>query len=125
LCQASRNLTDRQLDAIASSGGLVGIVYACPFLRADFADVPDTPLALIARHAAYVAERLGVAHVALGSDFDGATIPAELGDVAGVPKLLEALAHVGFSTAERQAIAWGNWRRVLGQWWGEGAPADR
>ena len=83
LCQASRNLTDRQLDAIAASGGLVGIVYACPFLRPDFADVPDTPLALIARHAAYVAERIGVAHVALGSDFDGATIPAELGDVAG------------------------------------------
>jgi len=125
LCQASRNLTDRQLDAIAASGGLVGIVYACPFLRPDFADVPDTPLALIARHAAYVAERLGVAHVALGSDFDGATIPAELSDVAGVPKLLEALADVGFSTAEREAIAWGNWRRVLGQWWGEGAPADR
>ena len=124
LCQASRNLTDRQLDAIAASGGLVGIVYACPFLRPDFADVPDTPLALIARHAAYVAERLGVAHVALGSDFDGATIPAELGDVAGVPKLLEALADVGFSAAEREAIAWGNWRRVLGQCWGEGAPAD-
>jgi membrane dipeptidase len=125
LCQASRNLTDRQLDAIASSGGLVGIVYACPFLRADFADIPDTPLALIAQHAAYVAERVGVAHVALGSDFDGATIPAELGDVAGIPKLLEALADVGFSAGEREAIAWGNWRRVLGQWWGEGAPAER
>jgi membrane dipeptidase len=124
LCQASRNLTDRQLDAIAASGGLVGIVYACPFLRPDFADVPDTPLALIAQHAAYIAERLGVAHVALGSDFDGATIPAELGDVAGVPRLLHALGDVGFSVAERKAIAWGNWRRVLGQWWGEPAAAD-
>jgi membrane dipeptidase len=118
LCEASRNLTDRQLDAIAASDGLVGIVYACPFLRPDFADVPDTPLALIAQHAAYVADRLGVAHVALGSDFDGATIPAELGDVAGVPKLLQALEDVGFSAAEREAIAWENWRRVLDQWWG-------
>jgi membrane dipeptidase len=123
LCQASRNLTDLQLDAIAASGGLVGIVYACPFLRPDFADVADTPLALIARHAAYVAERLGVAHVALGSDFDGATIPAELGDVAGVPKLLGALEEIGFSAAEREAIAWGNWRRVLGEWWGESGAA--
>jgi membrane dipeptidase len=124
LCQASRNLTDRQLDAIAASEGLVGIVYACPFLRPDFADVPDTPLMLIARHAAYVAERLGVAHVALGSDFDGATIPTELGDVAGVPKLLAALEDIGFSAAEREAIAWGNWRRVLGEWWGEARAAD-
>ena len=114
---ASRNLTDGQLDAIGASGGLVGIVFACPFLRPDFADVPDTPLALIAQHAAYVAELLGAAHVALGSDFDGATIPDELGDVAGIPRLLDALTDVGFSAAEMEAIAWGNWRRVLGEWW--------
>ena len=44
LCPTSRNLTDAQLDAIGSSGGLVGIVFAAPFLRADFADDPDTPL---------------------------------------------------------------------------------
>jgi membrane dipeptidase len=117
LCPASRNLTDAQLDAVGSSGGLVGIVYACQFLRPDFADDPDTPLELIARHAAYVAERIGVAHVALGSDFDGATIPAALGDVAGVPRLLDALGEVGFSEPEVAAIAWENWRRVLAAWW--------
>jgi membrane dipeptidase len=117
LCQTSRNLTDRQLDAIGSSGGLVGIVYGCLFLRADFADDPDTPLELIAQHAAYVAERIGVAHVALGSDFDGVTIPAALGDVAGVPLVLDALAEVGFTEPEIAAIAWGNWRRVLDAWW--------
>jgi len=42
LCQASRNLTDSQLDAIGSTGGLVGIVYAVEFLRADFAEDIDT-----------------------------------------------------------------------------------
>ena len=117
LCQSSRNLTDRQLDAIASSGGLVGIVYAPRFLRSDYADDPDTPLALIARHAEYVAERIGVEHVGLGSDFDGATVSAALGDVAGVPKLLQALSAIGFSDAEVEAIAWHNWRRVIGDWW--------
>ena len=96
LCPASRNLTDRQLDAIAASDGLVGIVFGCPYLRRDFADDPDTPLELIAQHAAYVAQRIGVRHVALGSDFDGVTIPAQLGDVAGIPKLLHALAGAGF-----------------------------
>jgi membrane dipeptidase len=117
LCAATRNLTDHQLDAIGSSNGLVGIVFACPFLRADFADDPDTPLELIAQHAAYVAERIGVEHVALGSDFDGATIPAPLGGVAGVPKLLAALGDVGFSDDEIRMIAWENWRRVLAAWW--------
>jgi membrane dipeptidase len=117
LCQTSRNLTDRQLDAVGSSGGLVGIVYGCLFLRADFADDPDTPLELIARHAAYVAERIGVAHVALGSDFDGVTIPASLGDVAGIPRVLDALAEVGFTKSEIASIAWDNWRRVFEAWW--------
>jgi membrane dipeptidase len=117
LCAASRNLTDAQLDAIEASGGLVGIVFATAFLRPDFADDPDTPVALIAEHAGYVADRIGVEHVALGSDFDGATVPAELGDVAGLPKLLDALREVGFDEEELAAICWHNWRRVLAVWW--------
>ena len=119
LCATSRNLLDSQLDAIGSSGGLVGIVFACPFLRADFEDDADTPISLIADHARYVADRIGVAHVALGSDYDGATIPAPLGDVAGTPKLLAALADAGFNEAEVAQVAWDNWRRVLGAWWRE------
>jgi membrane dipeptidase len=118
LCATSRNLTDRQLDAVAASGGLVGIVFACGFLRPDFVDdAADTPLELIARHVRYVADRIGVEHVALGSDYDGATIPAALGDVAGTPRLLRSLGGVGFSSAELELIASGNWRRVLGAWW--------
>jgi membrane dipeptidase len=117
LCAASRNLTDRQLDAIGASGGLVGIVFGCAFLRADFADDADTPLELIATHARYVADRIGVEHVALGSDFDGVTIPAPLGDAAGLPILLTALADAGFTGQEIEAIAWENWRRVLAAWW--------
>ena len=119
LCPTSRNLTDSQLDAIGDSGGLIGIVFACLFLRPDFADDADTPVELIAAHARYVADRIGVEHVALGSDFDGATIPAGVGDVAGMPVVLEALAQAGFTPAEIEAVAWDNWRRVLGAWWTE------
>jgi membrane dipeptidase len=119
LCATSRNLTDAQPDAIATSDGLVGIVFACPFLRADFADDPDTPLELIVKHARYVADRIGVEHVGLGSDFDGATIPAELGDVGGLPRLFDAFASDGFSKSEIDGIAWGNWRRTLSASWSE------
>jgi len=117
LCPASRNLTDAQLDAIGASGGLVGIVFAPPFLRADAADDPTTPLSLIAEHARYVAARIGPEHVALGSDFDGATVPAELGDAAGLQRLVAALEAGGFGEEETAAICWGNWRRVLDAWW--------
>ena len=117
LCPASRNLTDRQLDAIGASGGLLGIVFATPFLRPGFADDPDTPLRLIVDHARYVADRIGIEHVALGSDFDGATIPVGLRGVAGLPRLLEALETGGFGSEEVAAIGWRNWRRVLDAWW--------
>ncbi|MFL5865119.1 MAG: dipeptidase, partial [Solirubrobacteraceae bacterium] len=117
LAPTTRNLTDAQLDAIGASDGLVGIIFGCQFLRPDFADDPQTPLELIARHAAYAAERIGARHVALGSDFDGTTIPIALGDAAGMPKVLEALRAAGFTDAEVADIAWENWRRVLGAWW--------
>ena len=117
LCASTRNLTDAQLDAIAVSGGLVGIVFAAPFIRADGADDPDTPLATIVAHVRYAVDRIGIEHVALGSDFDGATVPDELGDVAGLPRLLDALAAAGFTEDEVRAIAWDNWRRVLARAW--------
>jgi membrane dipeptidase len=117
ICAASRNLTDAQLEAIGQSGGLVGIVFATVFLRPDFGDDAETPLTLIAEHARYIAERIGPRHVALGSDFDGATIPTELGDVAGMTKILQSLRDVGFSADELEGIAWNNWRRVLDAWW--------
>ncbi len=117
ICPASRNLTDAQLEAIGASGGLVGIVFATPFLRPDFADEPETPLALIVEHARHVADLIGAEHVALGSDFDGATIPAPLGDVAGLPRLVAALEEGGFSDAETATICWHNWRRVLAACW--------
>jgi membrane dipeptidase len=115
LCPASRNLTDPQLDAIGSSGGLVGVVFASAFLRPDFAEDPDTPLDLIAEHARYIADRIGAEHVALGSDFDGAVLA--LRDASRIPQLLDALAAQGFSASELAGIAWRNWRRVLAQWW--------
>jgi membrane dipeptidase len=117
LCPVSRNLTDPQLDAIGASDGLVGIVFATPFLRPDFADDPDTPLELIAEHARYVADRIGPEHVGLGSDFDGATIPRAIGGVEGLPRVLDALRDQGFSADEVDGIAWANWRRVLDAWW--------
>ena len=117
LCPAARNLTDEQLDAIGTTGGLVGIVFAIDFLRADAVWSTDTPLSAIVAHARHVADRIGVDHVALGSDFDGARIPDALGDAAGLPRLLDALRDDGFAAEEVERIAWGNWRRVLGASW--------
>jgi membrane dipeptidase len=117
LCPSSRNLTDEQLAAIATTEGLVGVVFAVPFLRSDGADDTDTPLETIVAHVRHIADLVGIDHVGLGSDFDGADVPAELGDVTGLPRLLDALRSDGFAEDEIERIAWGNWRRVLGASW--------
>ncbi len=115
LCPAARNLTDDQLDAIAASGGLVGVNFDVGSLRADGGDDPDTPLSRIADHARYIADRCGVDHVALGSDLDGAKMPRELVDASGFPLVLAALEAAGFEDDEVDRIAWRNWRRVSGR----------
>jgi membrane dipeptidase len=117
LAPASRNLTDEQLDVVGASGGIVGIPYIVDFLRADGAVDRATPLTTVVAHVRHVADRIGVAHVGFGSDFDGGHIPDELGDVAGLPRLLAALADDGFAAGEIAQIAWGNWRRVLAAAW--------
>lgn len=109
----SRNLTDKQLDAIADSDGLVGIVFATGFLRPDGAWDDDTSLEVIVRHIDYLVERLGITRVGFGSDFDGARIPKALGDASGMPRLLRLLQDVGYGEKELCQLAFENWLRVL------------
>ncbi|MEM1269363.1 MAG: dipeptidase [Bacteroidota bacterium] len=114
IAPTSRNLTDKQIDAVAASGGLVGITFYVGDLRPDGKTEADTPLDLIARHARYVADRVGVEHVAFGSDFDGAMVPAALDDAAGYPRVFEALRNAGFTDEDLRQVGTGNWLRVLG-----------
>lgn len=117
LCQSSRNLTDKQLDAIKESDGMVGLNFAVSFLREDGRNDADTPLATMVAHVRYLVDRLGVTRVGLGSDFDGATISKEIGDVAGLPRLMAALAAY-FSEDDLRKLAHENWLRVLRKTWG-------
>ncbi|MGS7337839.1 membrane dipeptidase, partial [Enterobacter kobei] len=63
------------------------VKFGNAFLRADGRRESDTPLTTIVRHIDYLINIMGEDHVALGSDFDGITLPDELGDVAGLPRL--------------------------------------
>lgn len=117
LCASARNLTDRQLDAIAESGGLVGLNFHTAFLREDGRDRSDTPLETMVRHLDHLLARLGEDGVALGSDFDGCLVPRAIGDVAGLPHLIEAMRAAGYGEALIEKIAWRNWLSVLERTW--------
>lgn len=117
LTPVPRNLTDQQLDAVAASGGVVGLNFGIAFLRRTGADDIDTTLATMVAHIDYMVERMGIDHVALGSDFDGTRVPAELGDVTGLPKLMAALRKGGYDDSALRKIAHENWLRVLDATW--------
>ncbi|WP_415182919.1 dipeptidase [Phaeovulum sp.] len=118
ITSSSRNLTDRQLAMVRDSGGVVGLNYATAFLSPEGRQRPFTGWAPVLRHLDHLLSLLGENHLALGSDFDGATLPADLGDVAGLPRLLAAMKDHGYGNELIEKIACKNWLCVLERTWG-------
>jgi membrane dipeptidase len=105
-CDNTRNLTDEQLKGIAATGGVIGIGYW-------ETAVCGRDARSIARAVRYTADIVGVEHVALGSDFDGAvTTPF---DATGLAQITDALIEEGFDEEEIRMIMGGNAVRVLEQ----------
>lgn len=118
LCPHARNLTDTQLDVIAEREGIVGVNLATAFLRPDGRMAGLETLEPLVRAFAHLVERVGEDRVGLGSDLDGAKVPAPIGDAAGLPALREALRAAGFDGPLLEKLCWGNWLRVLRAAWG-------
>jgi membrane dipeptidase len=117
LAPSPRNLTDRQLDAIKDSGGIVGVNFYAGFLRQDGRDDVNTPISRIVEHFDYLVGRMGVEHVGFGADLDGARIPADVGDVTGLPRVVAALRGAGYDETALRKLTHENWLRVLGATW--------
>ncbi len=113
----ARNLTDRQLDAIAESDGMVGLNFAVAFLRPDGRMRADVGLDVMLRHLDHLIGRLGEDRVGLGSDYDGAMVPEGLASVADLPKLRAAMRDHGFDATLMEKLCHGNWLRLLERSW--------
>ena len=105
-CDNNRNLANRHVDGIAKTGGVIGIGLWQTAVCGEDA-------AATARAIKYVANRVGVDHVGLGSDYDG-TVKAPF-DVTGLVLVTEALMKEGFTKDEIGQIMGGNTLRVLSQ----------
>jgi len=117
LCPSARNLTDRQLDAIRESGGMVGLNFAVSMLRDDGKADPDTPIEVMVRHLDHLLARLGEEGVGFGSDFDGTIVPRAIGDAAGLPNLIAALRAHGYDDALLEKLCSANWLALLDRVW--------
>jgi len=103
-CDNHRNLSDNQIRAVAAKGGLIGIGYW------DTATCGSDARAIV-KAMRYVSDRVGVEHVALGSDFDGAvTAPF---DTTGLVEITDAMLQAGYSEQEIRTIMGENVIRFL------------
>ena len=112
LCAHTRNLTDEMLKALAEKGGVMGINYEKSFLHTDKLLGADT-VPRVVEHIQYIAKRIGVEHIALGSDFDGIDPDIALSDASRLPELLLALEKAGFTQTEIEKITHKNALRVF------------
>lgn len=103
-CDNQRNLSDDQLKGIAKTGGVIGIGFW-------ETAVCGTDAKAIARAIRYTANLVGVDHVGLGSDFDGAVVTPF--DTTGLVQITDALIAEGFTDEEIGRIMGRNVLKVL------------
>jgi membrane dipeptidase len=103
-CKVNRNLSDEHIRGLAKTGGIIGIGYWD-------AAVCDTSPKSIAAAMKHVRDLVGIEHVALGSDYDGATTVRF--DTSHLVQVTQALLDAGFTADEIRAVMGGNAIRLL------------
>ena len=115
LCDVRRNLTDAQLRAIRDSGGIAGLNVHPAFVHEDR---EKQTAEMLARHAAHMAEVMGVEHVACGFDFCEYFGPGNEGaegleNCSQIHNLFYWLEKLGMNEKEREMVARENFLRIL------------
>lgn len=103
-CEVNRNLTDEEIRGLAATGGIIGVGYW-------EGAVCDTSPAAVARAMKHIRDLVGIEHVALGSDYDGAVTVRF--DTSGLVHVTQAMMDAGFTEEEIRAAMGGNAIRVL------------
>ena len=92
--------------------------FATSFLRQDGRHDADTPMELVLDHVEYILQRVGEDGVGFGSDFDGARIPARIGNAGALQSLVAAMRMRGYGERLIEKLCYENWLRVLESTWG-------
>ncbi len=113
LASVKRNLTDRQIEALAKKGGVIGVVFLPSFVDDDPQRVSVSRLC---DHIDHIKKIAGIDHVGFGSDFDGygesPGKPIVVKDASEMPKITAELVSRGYSEEDVKKVLGGNWLRV-------------
>jgi membrane dipeptidase len=104
VCKVNRNLSDDEIRGVAKTGGVIGIGYWD-------AAICDTSPRSIAKAIRHIRDLVGIDHVGLGSDYDGATTVRF--DTSQLVQITQALLDEGFSVDEIRAVMGGNALRLI------------
>ena len=105
-CRENRNLSDEEIRGVARTGGVIGVgVWDAAVCGTEPADT--------ARAMRHIRDLVGIDHVGLGTDFDGAVTAGY--DVSRMALITQALIDQGFTDEEIAKAMGDNVLRVLGQ----------
>lgn len=108
-----RNIDDDQVRAIASRGGVVGVMYQSNFLAPVLWTCARSA---IVDHLQHIVDRVGEDHAAIGTDYDGMIVPPhDLLDVTHHPMLVQDMLDRGWTPGRIRKILGGNYLRVVGE----------
>lgn len=106
-----RNLDDRQLKAIADTGGTIGIIFSAQFLRRQGGPRDGR---MVVEHMEHVIRIAGEDSVSVGSDYDGAiTPPRDLRGGECYPRLVQHMLDAGWGHERIAKVLGGNFLRCL------------
>lgn len=113
ICPHPRNLTDDQLRVMIERGGLIGMNFYTLFLneREEEASAQD-----VIRHIEHILSLGGEDVLALGSDFDGASMPVDLKSIKSIENLHILMVQC-LGTAMTEKIMYGNAERFFRTHW--------
>ncbi|MFX0058332.1 MAG: dipeptidase [Candidatus Hodarchaeota archaeon] len=119
VCNHPRNLTDDQIKVINEKHGTIGINFCLNFLDPKRLGGNNFDLGLdaIQKHIDHIAEITDINTIAIGSDFDGATVPTCVRDCTKFPDLWDYLLENGYSNQDLKKIAYENLFRVFKSTW--------
>jgi membrane dipeptidase len=111
VCPHWRNLDDKQLAAIADSGGTIGVMFHQGFLKRRGG---PRGIDMVLEHLTHIVDTVGEDHASIGTDYDGAiTPPSGCRDGLAYPRLTDAMLRLGWSSTRIQKVLGLNALRVL------------